>query len=114
MKVIVNKEGKPLSFDFEGKTYTFPVINGGFKVEEPLYNHLKEIVPLAFNFNPKEGKNVAVVDPEIKDTKNVFTGAGFGIQSKKLDMNYDTTPASGKSDKDGVEWYGDGLQDDVA
>lgn len=113
MKVIVNKEGKELSFDFNGKTYTFATTKEGFKVEDDLYNHLKEIVPLAFNFSPKD-KNLAVIEPNIVVTQNKFTGATFGVQSKKFENNPDETPANGKTDKDGVEWYGDGLQDDTA
>ena len=117
MKVIVNTEKKVLSFDFEGKTYTFEVSKTPVKVSDELYNHLKELVPLAFDFEPEFAKSVPVSEVKSIDTRTKFSNANFGIQSKKLEMPYNVTPTQDKSyesELKGAEWYGDGLQDDVA
>ena len=119
MKVIVNKEQKDLTFSFEGNDYTF-VAGKPAQVEDALFVHLQELVPLAFDFAP-ELKKIAVVAKVHKvPTHNVFPGGKFGVQSANLTkVNFpnanpvaDETPASGNIDKDGIEWTGEGLQDD--
>lgn len=111
MKNIINKEDKELKFSFEGTDYKFP--NGKLvQVEEALYDHLKGIVPLAFDFNPKVTKK-SVAMPVIKEKTHVaFTGGIFGKASRPV-STVDQTPQSGTADKDGVEWYGEGLENDT-
>ena len=113
MKVIVNKEKIPLSFDFEGKTYHFKVSKTPIKVSDELYSHLKELVPLAFDFAPENAKKIPVADVQVVDTVNKFTGAKFGMQSKTMEMRFKPEDKSYESDIKGPGWYGDGLQDDT-
>ncbi|MCK9370334.1 hypothetical protein M0R04_10540 [Candidatus Dojkabacteria bacterium] len=117
MKVIVNKEKKELSFDFDGKTYTFGVSKSPIKVSDELFNYLSTTVPLAFDFTPEYKKDTPVLEPTIVDTRTKFSNANFGIQSKKLDMNYDVTPKtqdkSFEGEVKGPAFYGPGLQDDT-
>ena len=119
MKVIVNKEQKDLTISFEGNDYTF-VAGKPALVEDALFIHLQEIVPLAFEFKPDLKKITNVVEVSKVPTKNVFPGGKFGVQSSNLTrVNFpninpvaDETPASGNIDKDGIEWTGEGLTDD--
>ena len=108
MKVISNKENKELSFDFEGNTYHFP-IKGLIQVEDDLYNHLKELVPLAFNFAPDVKKTDVAVKVKKSETKTIFKGVSFGKPAVKTG-NSDGLPSG--MDGDGVAWYGEGLTDD--
>jgi hypothetical protein len=110
MKFIVNKEKQSLSFPFNGNTYTFAVTDECYKVEDDLYEHLREIVPLAFDFDIKPGKNVAVIEPSIVDTKNKFGGGQFGQKSREMGSEPDVMEPDQLT---GDGWYGDGLQDDT-
>lgn len=114
MKVIVSKENSIMCFDYEGSTYYFPPVKEGFEVEEGLYNYLKEIVPLAFNFNPKD-KNLAVIKPEKKETKPSYSGVVFGKKTTKTNSIMSDNKREEIEDEKmfkGDDWYGDGLQDD--
>jgi hypothetical protein len=111
MKVIKNIEGKDLSFQFEGWEYHFE--SGKLvQVEDGLYNYLKETVPLAFKFEPKLKKKAVVVKvPRVKFAPK-FPGSRFGIKSTDVAKGPDGLPLSGSTDRDGVGWYGEGLQVD--
>jgi hypothetical protein len=120
MQVIVNKEQKDIPVSFEGNDYTF-VAGKPVQVEDNLYEFVKELLPMCFDFKP-ELKKIDKVEELVKvPTKAIFIGGKFGIQSESLpnakfpNMNVevaDETPESGKTDKSGVEWYGGGLEDD--
>lgn len=113
MKVIVNKEQKDLTFSFEGNDYTFSAGKPA-QVEDNLYDHLKELVPLAFDFEPELGKINAVAKVRQTPTKNVFPGGRFGVQSANINRPVaDDLPSNGQVDADGVEFYGKGLEDDT-
>jgi hypothetical protein len=119
MKVIVNKEQKDLTFSFEGNDYTF-VAGKPAQVEDALFVHLQALVPLAFDFEPDLSKIKAVAKVQKKPTNNVFPGGKFGAPSANLtrvgfpntEKVIDETPESGKTDKDGIGWYGPGLESD--
>jgi len=120
MKVIVNKEQTDLTFSFEGFDYTFSAGKPS-QVEDNLYAHLQELVPLAFDFEPELKKIDKVSEVQKVETHNVFPGGKFGIQTANLtrvkfpNMNVEMTddlPNDGKIDNDGVEFYGKGLEDD--
>lgn len=112
MQVIVNKEQTDLTFSFEGYDYTFAAGKPA-QVEDNLSAHLQELVPLAFDFKPELKKITVVAKVHRVPTKNVFPGGKFGTQSANLTkLVVDETPESGKTDKDGVDWYGPGLETD--
>lgn len=111
MKVVINKEQKDLVISFERFDYTF-VPKKAVQIEEPLYNHLLELLPLSFIFEPELAKNTVLAKVHRTPTKNVFPGGRFGIQSTNVMQSADETPQSGKIDGDKIEWYGPGLEDD--
>jgi len=117
MQVIVNKEQKDLTVSFEGNDYIFSAGKPA-QVEDNVYEYLKELLPLAFDFKPDLKKIKTVSEVHKEPTKVVFPGGKFGIQSANLtrvnfpNQNVEETPASGKVDKDGIEWTGDGLTND--
>ena len=112
MKVIVNKEQKDLTFSFGGNDYTF-VAGKPAQVEDALFIHLQELVPLAFDFKPDLKKITTVAEVSKVPTKNVFPGGKFGVPSANLTKpTADELPSNGQTDKDGVEFYGPGLESD--
>lgn len=115
MKVIVNKEQKDLTFSFEGNDYTF-IAGKAAQVEDNLYAHLQELVPLAFDFEPNLSKIKTVAEISKVETHSVFPGGKFGVQSADVNhstpMVVDETPKSGNVDKDGIEFFGPGLESD--
>lgn len=113
MKVIINKESKSLVCDFNGNTYTIPEF-GFISIPDDLYEHLKELWPLSLNFEPEltEKDKAKIKEVEFKPTINKFTGGQFGIQTKKIGKDLTTNIPNG-TDKDGVEWYGPGLESDT-
>ena len=112
MQVIVNKEQKDLTFSFEGYDYIFSAGKPA-QVEDSLVAHLQGLVPLAFDFKPELKKLTVVAKVHRVPTKNVFPGGKFGVQSANLNkLVVDETPASGNTDKDGINWYGPGLESD--
>lgn len=117
MQVIVNKEQKDLTISYEGTDYIFRA-GKPVQVEDNIYEYLKELLPLSFDFKPDLKKIKSVDELHTEPTKVVFPGGKFGIQSANIskvrfpNQNIDETPADGKIDKDGVEFYGRGLEDD--
>jgi len=111
MKIIKNIEKKELRFQFEGYEYRFEP-EKPLQVEDDLYNYLKEIVPLAFDWEAKPPKSGVVAKaPRVKFKPN-FPGAKFGIREGHQSLSTDGLPASGIMDRDGVEWYGAGIEVD--
>jgi hypothetical protein len=102
MKVVVNKEEKELSFDYQGRTYEFP-LSKFIQVEDDLYEYLKELVPLAFNFAPDMKKTDIATKVKSKPTVSKFQKVVFGKPTKRL-QSVDGLPDEG--------YYGEGLQDD--
>ena len=118
MKPIKNTEPHDLKIDFEGTSYILPM-GKVVLVENKLHDYLKENLPLAFAFNPTTEKNKPV--PQAESSK---TPVRLPMSSPRSDMvvtngrptptfgNPDITPESGTTDKDGVNWYGEGLEVD--
>lgn len=112
MKSVKNIDANSITVSFEGNDYLFPR-DKAFLVGDALYKHLVEIYPLAFDFKYKPLKNEVMTAARSEKTKVYIkskeenlkesSDAVFGIES---DPNL-----SGKTDADGVNWYG-GLEDD--
>jgi len=113
MRAVKNIEGKDLKYPFNGYTYSFP--KGKIvQVEDGLWELLKEILPISFEFNPKLSKSGVYVRAPKEKTRPGFPGGAFGVCSTNLaSKGPDGLPVSGKVDKDGVEWGGKGLEDDT-
>lgn len=111
MKVIKNIEGKELKFQFEGHEYRFEP-GKILQVDEALYDYLYATVPLAFKWDVKLKKSAVVKKaPRVKFAPN-FPGSRFGLKSVNVAKGPDGLPLSGTTDRDGVDWYGEGLQVD--
>jgi hypothetical protein len=119
MRPIRNIDNHDLKVDFDFNTYFLPK-NRTVMVEEDLFNHLKEILPLSFSFDVEVGSKGKPL-PMVKRTK---TKSFFPTDEKRKtndDMyienpnpkatfgGADLTPDSGTTDKDGVTWYGEGI-----
>jgi len=117
MKVIINKEQKEIPVSFEGNDYFFAAGEPA-QVEDNLFEHLKELLPMSFDFKPNLSKLTVVNEVKKTPTKVVFPGGKFGMQSATVNRvnfpNADELPNNGQTDKDGVEFYGEGLEDDSA
>jgi hypothetical protein len=115
MKTAKSKDDS-LVISFEGWDYHFKKKKTVF-ITQKLLDHLKERYPLAFDFEvkPKRGQKITNVkktktkvffkEPEEIDMKVMQPGA----QSPTFGQA-DLTPPSGTTDKDGVSWYGEGVE----
>jgi hypothetical protein len=112
MKVIVCKEPNGFSYDFEGKHYLFEP-NKAYKVEDNFATYLEEIVPLAFNFNPRLKEIDSSEEPQTQQIVNKYTNTTFGLNTTKTGNKEVVEDIKPGEDKDGVEWYGEGLTDDT-
>ena len=117
MKAIKNIEGKLLEVAFEGKTYVFGK-DKTVLVEENVIEHLKETIPLAFDFKVKTTKKSIFKRVKTKTTpalRPMSSPANDMIATKKGEQmmplgKVDVTPPSGTTDRDGVSWYGEGVE----
>lgn len=114
MKAIKNISGSDLSVDFSFDTYSFPS-DQALLVNEDVFNHLQEMYPLAFDFDFKGAKTL----PKVKRTKTpvrMAPGTDDSVDMKAEPAyrkpttfgTVDDLPVGGQSDKDGVEYYGEG------
>lgn len=116
MKAIKNTY-KDLEMSFGGYTYKFPK-GKTYLIEDDLYEHIGEIWGKVFDdvkllkkkqyAKPKKVKTPSYIQPEPKST---YSGNDMRItKSGRQAPTYgDGTPKSGTVDRDGVEWYGEGL-----
>jgi hypothetical protein len=111
MHVIVNKEQKDIPVSFEGFDYLFGAGKPA-QVEDNLFDFLKELLPMSFEFKPDLSKLTVVHEVTKTPTKTVFPGGKFGAQTANITRGVDELPSNGQIDKDGVEFYGKGLEDD--
>lgn len=107
---------------FEFQTYTFPV-GKIVTVSRELHAFLEDRFPLAFAFSPKitddtpavESVKTKAVMPTKEEAKEL--GTDFmrihATQPEATFSSPDGAPPSGHTDKDGVEWYGEGIQPDT-
>lgn len=109
MVAIKNIEGKELSLQFEGSTYHFPK-EGVVLVEDNVCEYLKEIWPLAFEYDVKTAKNEIIPKVRVVKTKSFLSN-----NDDKLDMKV----SRGKmladslgSETEGVDFYGAGIEVD--
>ena len=107
MKIIINKESKDLVRPFNGYDYTL-VAGKPLQIEDDLYEHLKEVLPLSFDFEPELKKDAVVAKPHRIPTKSVFPGGKFGIPSANLTKSAPLD--DGLSGADG--FTGPGLEND--
>lgn len=117
MPIIRNKGNKDLKFSWDFNTYTFPKGKMVF-VSKELYEFVIDRWPLAFDFNIelKDSKGVPEVkkekSPSLIKTQPVNTNQSDNVSVRRqvTFSDVDNTPASGTTDKDGVGWYGEGLE----
>jgi hypothetical protein len=107
MQIIINKEKQDLVRPFEGFDYVL-VANKPLQVEDGLYEHLKEVLPLSFDFAPELKKDAVVAKVHKTPTKAVFPGGKFGVQSANLTKSISV---DGLSEADG--FTGPGLENDT-
>jgi len=107
-----------LDVSFEGYTYNFPK-GKAVLIEEALYEHIKGIWPSGvfkkISSNKKQltrakrKKTHSYIKPEPEPT---YTSEDMKItQAGRQTPTFgqaDITPPAGTTDKDGVEWYGEG------
>lgn len=122
MKPCKNIDKHDLSISFDFWTYSFPM-DKTLMVEDKLFNFLHESFPLSFNFNVQVAKNKAVA-PVRKTKTKAFIKTQEGqtatldkeamyVQTSKPKPTFggaDLTPPDGTVDKDGVGWYGEGIE----
>ena len=118
MKAIV-KKGESMVVSFEGYDYMFPA-DKPVSVTDELYKFVIEGWPMSFK--KYEGKKTEVI-PTIsrKETKSSFPKeARFASKDMMVTppvnrqvMGIDNIPTNGTVDADGVEWTGEGLEEDT-
>lgn len=114
-----DKEKIEVPFDF--KTYTF-YKDKIVKVDPKLHAFLEERFPLSFTFSPKVTDDTPEV--ESRKTKSFIPNPDeamemgnqfMKIQNPKPEATFSTVdglPPTGKTDSEGVEFYGEGVQQD--
>lgn len=101
-----------LTVDYEFFTYKFPK-KSIVLVDDDLYAHLQDRYPMVFDFEPKKTK-----DP-VKKADKVKTGAKFkpAITDDMVVKTFETedfgVPQSGTVDSDGIQWEGEGVQEET-
>jgi len=123
MRVIKNLSGQKLEIPFEFKTYIFEK-GETVLAENELADFLMERLPMSFQFREKHDSEKVAKVKSFK-TKSFFPsqddeaelGTGFmKIKSVKQKSTFDTPdglPVSGQKDKDGIEFYGGGIEPDT-
>ncbi len=111
MHVIINKEQKDIPVSFEGSDYLFSAGKPA-QIEDTLFTFLQELLPMSFDFKPDLKKLTKVDEVSKTPTKTVFPGGKFGAPTANITRGVDELPSNGQIDKDGVEFYGKGLEDD--
>lgn len=112
MKTIKNIDNHNLYVPFNFKTYT---LAKGIvaSVPDDLYEHLVQNWPLSFqviedNKNHREAKSVKTkvyVSPA-----SPTSPMKIGMQEKPTFGQADQTPNAGTIDRDGVSWFGEGIE----
>jgi len=112
MKAIRNIEGKKLLVSYKGNDFEFPK-GKAVLVDKKLFEHIRNLIPLAFDFDYKAKKGEELSEPKQKKTNPVFQKNVTTLRKNEgLSLKPDQTPESGTTDRDGVSWYGPGLQKD--
>jgi hypothetical protein len=111
MVTVKNIEGKPLELSFEGKTYTFPK-NQIVYVDDEVVAYLKDLWPLAFEFNVAVPKGTTAAKVQFTKTRSLIP-----IQEEVADMKPMATGRQigtfgSESDLKGEGFYGPGLEQD--
>ena len=117
MKAIKNIDKNEIAMPFEGNTYLLPM-GGAFMVEDDLYVFLQERLPMSFDFKYKVAKDKPVAKVKSQRTPSLIPTAkdqdiiqeDMRVSAQAMPTSPDITPPSGTVDKDGVEWYGEGVQ----
>lgn len=123
-KAVKFNDSEKIEVSFEFKTYIFykdkPVL-----VPDNLHAFLQERFPLAFSFGAQLLKEKDLKEVEHFKTKSFFPdkeaakelGNDFmEIHAAKPDATFGTPdglPAAGQVDKDGIQFYGEGVQKDT-
>ena len=123
MKAIQNTINKDLEVSFEGYTYMFPKSKTPLLVENNLYEHIKGIWNKVFKdiktsqkqmLKPKRKKTPSYIKQEPESTYSTndmrVTEAGHQVPTFK---GVEGVPTSGTVDKDGIEWYGTGIEEET-
>lgn len=112
MIAIKNKENKDLSFDFDGQTYSFPK-DTIVLVEEPVVEFLKELVPLAFEFDVALPKGEQVSKVKTVKTRSLFgpqPGPTQDMKVTRAGKAVSTFDVEGETS--GPDYYGAGIEID--
>ena len=119
MKIVKNLESHSIHLPFNFNTYTFP-ISKIVSVPDDVYDFLKSNFPLSFSFDVDTKKPVSEVKSEktkayIKPEEHVatFKTGDMNIETGRPNNTFagiDDTPADGIVDRDGVGWYGEGIE----
>lgn len=120
MKAIKNTYKEDIILPFNGTNYHFP-IGKVVMINEEVWNFLNSNFPLSFTFSPKVEKGTPIPKAKEEKTKVYIKSTKIDDQMGKGDMmtdhgdekptfgGADVTPPDGTTDKDGVEWYGEGI-----
>lgn len=113
MVAIKNIEPKELIVSFDGMDYYFPKATTVL-VESDLVAHLKETIPLAFDFEIKVSKNSPVAKVKAIKTKSLNSLSNNNVTDMKVTQageqsNTFMTPEIGV---EGAEFYGEGIEQD--
>ena len=122
MKAIKNIDKHDIVIPYEGFTYTFPV-QEIVTVDEKVHEYVANGWPLSFSISPKVDKMTPVKEVSKVKTKSMFAAnrktddlgtEDMQIQSPMGEVptfgGVDQTPADGKTDADGISWYGPGIE----
>jgi hypothetical protein len=121
MRTIKNISGQKFEVPFDFNTYTFQN-EKKVRVEQKLFEFLLERWPLSFSFNEKTEKDTPVVEsvktksylPSKEDAKELGTDF-MSIHNTEPEATFGTPdglPPDGRTDKDGVAFYGPGIEQD--
>jgi hypothetical protein len=119
MKIVKNINSKSLEASFSGWTYFLPKGNPVF-VEDDVFDYIMETWPKSFwevKKPPKDSviptvtkkKTPSFLKPAEEQAVSMRVTSRNGMQNNTYGF-VDETPASGKTDADGVSWYGEGIE----
>jgi hypothetical protein len=109
---IKNIEAKDLQLNFEGTTYLFPK-GTVVLVDQKVVDHIKEIWPLAFEFNLALPKGKQVSKVKESKTRSVFGFQPTPVQDMKVTQaGTQRNTFVPDSETQGPDYYGAGIEED--
>lgn len=123
MKIVTNKSNGKIEIAYEGWTYTLKS-DDSRKVDEKTADFLHERYPFVQVTELTTKKGVSSIPQIEREKTRVYVKPGVREEAENEAMKItpavvrdatlepDSLPTSGTTDKDGVEWVGEGIEDD--